>query len=87
MSPACTILVNKLRTTWQELLPIFLGNGKNIRCGFVGIFGGYTLWMSSQIPEHRLDEQIVCGDSHGSMLPAAGLLDYLTPKIRSGKQV
>ncbi len=73
MSPACTILVNELCSAWQELLPIFVGNAKDIRCGFVGIFGGYTLWMSSQIPEHGLDEQVVCGDSYGSMVPATGM--------------
>jgi hypothetical protein len=57
----------------QELLPIFVGNAKVIRYGFVGIFGGYTLWMSSQIPEHGLDEQVVCGGSYGSMVPATGM--------------
>jgi hypothetical protein len=65
-------------------LPIFVGNAKNICGGFVSIFGGHTPWMSSQIPEHGLDEQVVCGDSHRSMVPAAGLLDYLTLKISGG---
>jgi hypothetical protein len=67
-------------------LSIFIGDAKNICSRFVGIFGRYTLRMYSEIPEHGLDEQIVCGDSHGSMVSTAGLLVYLTLQIRSGQE-
>jgi hypothetical protein len=87
VSPACTILVNKLCPAWQKLLSIFIGDAKNICSGFVGIFGRYTLRMHSEIPEHGLDEQIVCGDSHGSMVPTAGLLVYLTPRSEAGSRL